>query len=214
MLLFSAFLASAAPLPLPPHVQAGPLEGFVAVWVDPKEVIASLQPTQPGPEPEPPVQPVRTGGLAALVLEQGVALTEIVKAIEGDPDLVSVKLNDDRTGILVNHPNFEALLARPLADATVGDVVSIDPVPTAILRMPGPQAGSVDLPVENIASARAVVSIGGVEIGEVGPYARAVIHGVAPGTYSLEFRMPNGYVRKAKAVTAPGLSYAAPYRMR
>ncbi|MEZ4322614.1 MAG: hypothetical protein R3F61_34425 [Myxococcota bacterium] len=227
MLLISAMIAMAAPLPLPGHANAGPIEGFVAVWVDPADLVKGLVPVEPGamggpetPAGDPGVHeghahPTVPGGLVVLELDEGVALDELVKAMEGDEALARLELNADRTAILVDHPDLVSLLARPLGKGTVGDAVSIHPVPSGILRMPGAHGpATIDLPVENVSSARAVVSIGGTEIGVVGPYARAVIHGVPAGRYEIRFRLPNGYVRTALADTGVGLSYEAPYRMR
>ncbi|MCB9677041.1 MAG: hypothetical protein H6737_18130 [Alphaproteobacteria bacterium] len=217
MLWILAMMAEAAPLPLPAHVDAGPLEGFVAVWGDPATLPGQLRPVEPGPAADaaggPHEHDVAPSGLAVLQLDEGVAQEAVLEALKSDPELRRAELARDGTGILVDHPDLVALLERPLGKGTVGDAVSMHLTPRGPFKMPNGST-MVDLPVDNVSSARAVVSIGGVEVGEVGPYARAVIHGVAPGTYELHFRLPNGYVRKARAHTGAGLHYEAPYRMR
>lgn len=63
---------------------------------------------------------------------------------------------------------------------------------------------SADLPIDNIANARAVVTINGTEVGLVPPFGIAVVHGVPVGAYEVRFRVPNGYERVVEIQTADG----------
>lgn len=68
---------------------------------------------------------------------------------------------------------------------------------------PSPSGAPEDLRVENPTSARAVVRVGEVEVGELAPFAIGWIRSVSPGTYATAQTVQDGWVRRAEIPTVP-----------
>jgi hypothetical protein len=217
LLLLAAALA--APLPLPAHAPSARLEGFVRLHVEPDAFADGLVPSEPGSPPagaSAHEHATRPGRLVVLrpTLAGGADLDGIIAALAADPAAVVHQRDDAHGALVIDHPDALAVLGLPFGGQTLGDVVDFQALPTGLLVGLAKPPARADLPVQNVASARAVLRIGGVQVGEVGPRATAVIHDVPAGTYDLEFVMPNGYVRRSRATTAEGLRYEAKLRMR
>ncbi len=81
--------------------------------------------------------------------------------------------------------------------------LAIDPAATLPTLKPT-VAGSGEpgkLVIENPSSAWAFLTVSGVKIGQIGPFRTATLHGVAPGTYTVSFELPNGRKVEEQHVT-------------
>ena len=65
----------------------------------------------------------------------------------------------------------------------------------------GAQPANGTIPLDNITTSYAEVSINGDRVGVVPPLARARVHDVAPGTYEVDFLLPNGFKWTEKIAT-------------
>ncbi len=79
--------------------------------------------------------------------------------------------------------------------------VFLDPKDLASLT-PVEAGGSGDtLVLPNDTSTSIEVLVGGVSVGIIGPFETGRLHGVAPGTYEITWKMPHGYTFTRQVAT-------------
>lgn len=168
--------------PPPPRI-----EGMVALWVEPQAIGVLMAQVHP---PERTVShPVVPSGRALLVRDEGVALDALVDAVSGVPGVLEVTPHPSGSALVVRHPDLLSVLAEPLGDGTVGDAVSIWPMPVVAIPLPtgdsSAPSGTATLQIENPFTARMVVTLEGTAIGELGPRQTARFEHVPAGDYEV-----------------------------
>ncbi len=199
--------ARAHDAPPPPRI-----DGMVALWVEPAAIGERMARANPPAAPRAPSgatvgapHALNPSGRALLVRDEGVAQDTLVDAIRGVPGILEVQPHDNGNGIVVRHPDLLAVLDHPLTEADqsarIGDVVSIWPLPTVAVRMPTgnppvseavSSGSSAMLEIENPTTARMIVTLEGLEIGELGPRQTARFEGVPAGEYTVQLARSRG----------------------
>ena len=84
---------------------------------------------------------------------------------------------------------MHALLLGLLFSMSGFDRIYVDPEPN----------GAAALEIANPFEARAIVSVDGVEVGELSPKATGIVKRLKTGSHKVAFELPNGFIRTDEA---------------
>lgn len=152
------------------------VQGFRRLWVDPATL--DLRPAV--------AAPAEVSGYLLVPATGSPPLAEIAAALRTEPGITDVHPSEDGTALVIAGPGA--------ADATwdgrpAAELGAWTPLPVLRPRMPG---APPTLAVQNPYLRRADVYVEGTLVGQLAPRAEGAITGVPAGSWTVEYRMPDG----------------------